>query len=311
MASGHNLMFRQQCFAAKLETVAGTAVSLAASDAAMNLFETSILPDIPFNRRRAQVSANDLAGIPGGYAADVSLKCELHGKGASGLPAWALVLLACSGMAATGSTYAPVTGSATADSCTCGWYVDGWLFQSAGTMFRWTMEGKTGDAVMLTFTGKGVWQTPTAVAMIAPTFPTVAPPRFAGATFTVGGAALTLEKFTLAMDTELYLRPDPAVAAAFKACCIPDRRYTLKVDPEALALGTKDWFADYIARTEAALSIVVGASANNIATISAPKLQVADAPKPANRGGVFINEALFQTNISGSTADSELTIALT
>lgn len=309
MASGHPLIMRQRAFAAKLETVAGTAVSLAAADGALICFDPKITYDIPMNKRASPGSMSSLTGVPGARKAKVTLTTELAGKGSSGLPLWATTLLAAAGFAASSQTYAPVSGSATADCLTCGTYIDGRLWQAAGVMFSFIMKCKAGDPVLIEWEGEGVYVVPTDVALIAPTYPTVLPPRFAGGTLTFGGVSRTLDEMEIAVKNTLYVRKDAAHVSGYRACCIPTREITVTIDPEALALSTLDNYAQHLASTEVALSAIIGSGANSIVTISAPKLQLMNVPDPTDRDGVLAEKLVYMANKSASAGDDELTIA--
>jgi hypothetical protein len=62
------------------------------------------------------------------------------------------------------------------------------------------------------------------------------------------------------------------------------RMSTLTLQPLAVPIATKDWFAELVASTEAALSIVLGTAANNTITIAAAggcQLASRGAPTPA------------------------------
>jgi hypothetical protein len=308
MAVVHPLTTLQQVWAQKIETTTGTAISLSASDGTQNVFEPAITPDIPYKERRGQgPSYGRIKGTAGARGANVSFKYELHGTNGTPLQ---LDTLKAAGFSVTSLTATKVSGSATADTLTVGHYRDGSRFKSAaGCMFNLKMTGVQGEPVMVEATGKGVWQAPSTVAMIAPTYITTIPPVLVSAVFTVGATAYTIPGFELDCGNNVILRPSINSAAGFIAAYITDHAPTFTISPEALALGTKDWYADYVSGATAALSIVVGGSANNTVTITAPALQLISGIEDEDRDGVLADKLVFGLNKSAAAGDDELVIA--
>ena len=90
---------------------------------------------------------------------------------------------------------------------------------------------------------------------------------------------------------------------------ITSRAVTITIDPEEVAYGTQSWAAEWMDGAELAMSIVVGSTANNIMTITAPKVQVSNV-QPLDRNGILAETLTFTANDNG-TGDDELTIAFT
>src|ERR1044071_7490451 len=114
MASGHPLIWRSRAFAAKVETTAGTAVSLSATDAAIVNYDPRLDYDISMNKRPSPGSMSQLAGVAGAQKANVSVRTEIVGSATN--PLWATTLLAAAGFSVSSRVWSPVSGSASADT---------------------------------------------------------------------------------------------------------------------------------------------------------------------------------------------------
>lgn len=301
------LLTRQRLLAAKIETTTGTPIALSNSDAAMNIFDSKIEPEIPAGDRRGQSALSRIPQVPGARKANVSFKSELHGAGSSGSALWTMFLLA-SGMSQSGAVYSFASGAASPTTLTVGSYIDGRFKSAAGCVFDWTLTLAAGKPAMFEWTGVGVWQVPSAVSLLTPTYPTVIPPRVAGITLTVGGTSYYVNEIKISAGNTLALRQDATHVSGYHAGIVTDRAPRVTMDPEALPLGTKDWFADHLASTEAALNCVVGGTSNNIFTIAAPKMQLMNPPQEGDRDGIYTDSLEFQCNRSAAAGDDELTI---
>lgn len=303
------LLQKQTVFAGKIETTTGTAIALAAADGTVNIMDSDIKQDSEQNKREGQSSLTRLKGVRGAQAADIEFVADVVG-GAS-LPPPVGKYLQASGFAVSSSTYTVQTGSASAVTLTCGKYTDGRLKQAAGCMFDLVIKLKSGEPGRMEFKGKGAWVAPTDVALIAPTYDVTLPPAFAAATFTVGGTAYPVDEVEISLGNKVVLRQDPSQASGYIAAVITDREVTVKIAPEAKLLASQDWYAAYAAGTTYALNCVIGASANNIITITAPALQLMKAPEDDDRDGVLVESLEFISVRSASAGDDELVVAFT
>lgn len=305
MAVDIPLLTRRRVFAAEIETTTGSPTALAAGDAAFNAFNPSIEPDIAFNRREGQgVSVDPIVGIPGARGANVSVETDVYG--AATVPSWGTLLLGA-GATLSSRTYSFTTTTMNDATLTMGFYQDGRLRQASGCKLNMRMSQRAGNHAMCAWTGTGLWQPTTAVALLAPTYPTTKPPRGA-ATLTIGGVAFKISNWELDLGNEIQYREDDADTTGYHSACIVNRNITFTCDPEEVAFATQDWDAAYLAGTEYALSLVIGATTDNIITISAPKMQLNAAPVPGDRNGILIANLSFQCNRSVAAGDDSLTI---
>jgi hypothetical protein len=310
MATGHPLIWRQQVMAAKAETAAGTAVSLAAAEAVFNAFEVSVESGIQINERESQGSLSHLPGVPGVKSATVNATHEIANSGSATPPQWFSVVLPACGFGVSSLTATIQSGSSSAVTNTFGHYVDGLLLSAAGVMYDYTMTFEVGKVPLLRTTGQGVWQTPTDTALLTPTYPTANPPVFQGTTTTVGGTALKIARCVINGGNELFVREDANSATGLLACCITNRKPRLELSVEASLLTTYNPYTIHAAMTEAAFSLAIGSGSNGVVTVTAPKIQHYDVPKLVNRNGIAYWDFLYGLNKNAAAGDDELTIVL-
>jgi hypothetical protein len=284
------------CIAAKAETTTGVAIVVTAAEATLIVFNFSMTPDEPANERQAMAGKGQLASAPGAQSGKCSFEVELTGAGTTGVPPWASTFLPACDWENTTGTFSPVNGVTT---LTIVAYEDGLRRQLTGCRGDFTITAVNGQPgrVKFDFTGKYIDTAVTDVSILAPTFPTVLAPIFAGGTCTLGSFAPVLSKIMVAAGNVVGLREDATNTdkSGYKAAFISNRKSTGSMDPEAVAVATRDWRAILMARTEEALSIVIGASANNIITIAAAKAQTVKTPR-GNRNDLMTDEIALQLN---------------
>lgn len=304
------LLSRQRVLAAKVETTTGTAISISASDAVFNIYDAQMAAEVGFDEREGQSSLSPLPGIAGARAMRTTFSTDVVGAGSAVLPDYTAFILA-SGFAASSLVLSPATGAASPTTLTVGLYQDGRLKKSVGTCGSFSMSAKSGSFGRFSFNLLGKYGAPTATSIIAPSYPTVKPPRLASATFTIGGTAYKISNVEIDVQNTVALRQDAVDASGYYAAVVTGRKIVVRCDPEALAIGTKDWYADFIASTEAALSLVFDGGSNNTITFAAPKMQLVRAPQDGDRDGILTDQLEFQCNRSASGGDDELTITYT
>ncbi len=284
------------CIAAKVETTTGVAIAVTGTDASLIVFNFSMTPDEPVNERQAMAGKGQLASVPGAQGGKCSFEVELTGNGASGLPPWASIFLPACDWENTAGTFSPVNGLVT---LTIVAYEDGLRRQLTGCRGDFTITAVNGQPgrVKFDFTGKYIDTAVTDVAILAPTFPTVLAPIFAGGTCTLGAFTPTLSKIMLTAGNNVILREDATNAdkSGYKAAAIPNRKPTGSMDPESVAVATRDWRGILMAKTEETLSLIIGASANNIITIASTKVQTIKTPR-GERNGLMTDEIGLQIN---------------
>ncbi len=303
------MLKKRRILAAKIETTEGTPESLAAGDAVFNVYDMVITPDIPMTERRGQGNLSKLPSVPGARGGKITFSIDLHGSGNSGspIPAWASTFLPACDMLATGNIYSFASAHSDGKCLTMGAYEDGVFKSLAGAKGTFSLDGENGKPVKINFEFTGVWQPPTDVALITPTYPTIIPPRFASATLTLGSYAPIISMLKIAANNVVKLRQTVNNVAAYLAAAITDRNANGSLDPESTSVAAHDAHGLWIAGTTAALSCVVGTVAGNTVTLAAPALQRTNV-QPGDRDGLQIDTIDFELKRSVSLGDDELTI---
>jgi hypothetical protein len=294
----------------KTEAASGTPESLTTAAGVVNAFETKIEPTIPATEREGQSNLSPLAPVPGTRQGKATFKSELVGSGLVATdPYWAIHLLTCCGFPITSHTANPLSG--TAATATIGGFLAGRFLSLAGAMGKFNLICETGKPAMFDWEFDGVWQPPTSVALPAPAYPPVIPPRVANCTFTLGSLIYAVPKVEISVDNTLYMREDITQVSGYAAACITARKITVKVAPEALPLATQDWYAAHLASTGLALNLAIGgATAGNSFTITAPNLVLLNPPGYEDRSGLLADSLEFLACRSTSLGDDELQIAI-
>jgi len=302
------LLTKQRVLAAKLEVTSGTPVTLTSgTDGMINAYDVVIDGDIPYNERVAAGAFGRQQSTVGAYAGSLKFKVEAYGSGTAGTaPAWSTVLLEACAMTQASGLFTPISAGASQKSATIAVYEDGGRKMLAGAMGTWTFNAEDGKPGVFEFDFKGVWQPVTDVAMFTPQFSTVIPPRFAGATLTIGAYTPTMSKLSIAYGAKVEMREDVTQTGGYIAAIITDRKVTGKLDPEMTLVASYDAFGAWLAGTTAALSVAFGPSGAGF-TIAAPVLQYTGI-KEGDRNGKVISNLDFIAAQNGSTPDSEISI---
>lgn len=303
------LLKRKRVLAAKVETAIGTAESLTASEGAFNAYNLMIQPQITNEQREGQGAFNHLASVPGARRGVATFRTDLGWDGTTTLPTWATVLLPACGFVESSQVFTPRSEApgSNVKTLTIGDYVDGVFKSIAGAVGDFQLVMPSGRMAYIDWTFTGVWQAPTDVALIAPTYPTASPIRFADATMTYNSVAQKVESTTLAAGNEVILREDPSTAAGFISGLITNRAPRVTANPEAVLVATQDRFGAWIAATESALAFTLKGPSDSTITISCPKAQI-NNDQEGDRGRMVTDEIEWTCNKNGTTNDEEVSI---
>jgi hypothetical protein len=294
------LLTRKRVLAAAIETTVGTAETLDANDAAYNVFDAEITPNIAMTPRTQQGGFGNLEATPEGYGASITFKTELTGDGAGGVPGWADVFFPACGWVKTGSTFAPVAsapGTNGVKTATIGVYKDGRLERARGCAGSFKVMFPTGRAAMIEWTFTGVFMAVSDAAILAPTYPTELPLRAANATFTIGGSwTPCIENLEIDAGNSVILREcqSPADASGYLSAMVSDRLPTGTLNPESSLVATQDNFGNWTSRTEEALSYSITDGTDTV-VFSSSNYQITNI-QPGDRGGNQVDTISFQLN---------------
>lgn len=307
-----SLLERKTQVAVEVEGTEGTAETLAAADAILHM-NPSFKPDTPMNDRPvASATMSRFASVPGKRSMVMEWDVELKGSGTAGTPPeFSDALQACGFdetiVAATSVTYTPLSDAV--PSVAVGMYMDGLRALMWGARGNVSLSVSAGGFAMLHFRFVGADFTITDVAMLSGvSYQSTKPPVFLDASFSISSYAAKIQALGFDMNNELVLREDPSQESGHFSTLITNRAPVLTIDPELVLVATENFFADLRAGTEGALSLALGATAGNICTITAPKVQYTNA-SPGSRNG--LRTLGIDCQLNRSSGDDEISLVFT
>ena len=306
------LLKRRRVLAAKVETTIGTPIALAGADGAFNAYDVIIQPSITIERREAQGSFNRLAGVPGAQMGRATFKTDLGWDGTATVPTWASVFLpACGFVNATGVFTPRSEGpGSNVKTLTIGCYLDGKFKSIAGAMGTFKINLPAGRMAFIEWDFSGVWQEPSDVALIAPTYPDALPIRFADATVQYDAVDLVVENVTVDAGNNVIMRESAGTLAGYISALVTDREPKITANPEAVTVATQDRYGAWVDSTEAAFTVALNGPTTSTLTISAPAAQILNVQE-ADREGLVTDEIEWGCNKNGADADEELSLTFT
>lgn len=218
--------------------------------------------------------------IVGAIWSTISFDVPLRGSGAAGTaPNFDVILRSC-GMAKVTTAgvsvvYSPIdTGD---ESCTLYWYMDQVLQKLTGVRGSWELKVNAKKQVLLGFKGIGLRSAMTDSGGIpAPTIPTLPRPlamNKANTTVTIGAFSPQMSTFTVTQGNDVQYRN----LTGREDVTIVDRMSKLSASIELPPVATKDFLgASGLISTAAtdSFTVVHGATAGNICTLTVPKAQL-------------------------------------
>jgi hypothetical protein len=258
--------------AIKAEAVKGTAEALAAANVIMCTEAPTWDPNVEIIPRNIlSASASSRGVVTGTRMAKISFKMFQRGTtGAiadpANLPDWT-VPVRSSGMTATVSggggseimTVLPSTlAAATQIPCSVAIYKDGKQYMIHGAQGNVKKTYTVGSPILLEFEFTGIFNTPTDVALLVPTYPAVIEPPFLGAALTIlGFATPKIKTLTIDLGNKVSISPYPNTATGLFYAVITDRDPKGTIDVEEELVSVKNWHAEFLAGTTG--SIATGA----------------------------------------------------
>lgn len=250
--------------------------------------------------------------VYGGHLRTVTFSAEIKGSGAAGTAPEVGVLLRGCGLgetvvASTSVTYAPV--STGIESITIYYYADGLLRKLTGARGSVSFTLEAGARVMGSFTFTGHDAGTTDTALVSPTYDSTLPPVVVSAPFTFGGDSPIISSLEFDLANNVSMPADLSASDGYGEIRITQRRPTGSIDPEAVAVATKNWEAILTASTQSALDTgVIGSTAGNRIRVTMPSVGVVDL-SPGDKEMVRIYDTTIEIN--ESTGDDEVSIAFT
>lgn len=249
---------------------------------------------------------------------EVAFECELKGSGSAGTAPKLGDLLEACGMSETVSAGSSVTylpSSGTMKSVTLYVYDkqdsgSAVLHKVTGARGNFNIVAEAGQIARAEFTLRGIYNAPTDVAdPSAPTFESTKPPIVESSQFSLNSVTtLVVQQVSLDMNNELADSDDISSSGSLKSVNIVGRKPAGTFNPEKVSVATYGYWADWIAATSRALSLVVGTVAGNKCTISAPKVTL-DNVGGGERNGVVVEDVPFRCAYSSGNDEVSLVFA--
>lgn len=274
---------RSRLGAFKTEATYGTAETLLAADAATRLYNLSVNLDGNFTERDAQGAMGRTASVVGQRSGTASFTTYLHALGSSGVPHHGQLWEAC-GMVLTSQSYATSDTTTSWKGLSISDYVGGFRKRLRGAMGNAVLRFVPGEQVAVdwSFTGGFIENTTDTTILSGITYEATSrmPPTWAGtARLTLdGGTTAKVGACTIDLGNSVAIREDQNAPGGVIGGFIGDRVVRVSLDPEAVAVATKDWGTFFSAGTTFDLVCVVGTGTNNIVTVTAAGLQLAAEP---------------------------------
>lgn len=303
---------RRRVLAAKIEATPGTAESLTAAEAAFNAYNITFQQNVAFEEREAPGGFARMSAVPGMRMGTISFSIDSGWDGTATEPGWADTFLPACGWVKSGQVYTPRTEApgSNVKTITTAVYNDGirWLLSGASGTF--TVNCQTGRAAVFNFTFQGILQTTSDESMLAPTYPTELPLRYASSVTTWNSVALCLENITLDAGNTVTPIECAANAQGVEYFMVTDRAVRVTANPQTLSVASQDRYGKLLDMSEHALTWDLDGPTNSKITFAAPKAQIVSV-NPGDRAGITIDEIEWACNRNGSTVDEEASITFT
>lgn len=303
------LLRRKAVFAAKVETTVGTAESLTGAEGVYNARDFEIQPSISMTRREGQGGFNYLTSIPEGMMGTCKIVHDITYNGTD-IPSWASVLLPACGWVDAAGTFSPKSEApgSNVKTLTIGHYKDGKRQLLSGAMGTFKIVCPTGKLAYIEFTFTGKYSSnETDTAIIAPTYPTVAPLRFAAGALTWNSVALCTSNVEIDAGNSVIMREcvNASDRSGYISALVTNRAPVITADPESVLVATQDRDSLWLTPTAQAMVIQIGTTGSSV-TINAPKAQL-ENKQQGNRNDMLTDDLTWLAT-ANTTVDTELTI---
>jgi hypothetical protein len=305
------LLKRKRVLAAKIEATPGTAEALTNAEASFNVYNLIAQQEIELETREAQGGFGMLNSVVGGYKGRITFSCDFSWDGTATEPSWADTFLPACGWVKSGQVFTPRTEDVGTNvkTLTIAIYQDGVRKILAGAVGNFQLVCPTGRTAVCNFDFQGIWQEPTALSILAPTYPTAKGLRYASSTTTWASNALCLENITLDSGNTIVMKECGSTVSGYDHGLITNRVVTVTGNPEA-SVARLDRYTGFVAMTEDALTWSLDGPTNAVAVLAAPKAQIV-AITEADRNMIVTDEITWQCNRNGSNIDQEISLTFT
>jgi len=292
---------------AKIEVTKGTDPTPAAATNAVRVRSVKITKNqTNIDRAVVKQTMGNLQHLIGKQTVAAEIVVEMRGSGTAGTaPEWSPLMQSCRTVetivAGTSVTYKPST--ATEKSCTIYVYQDGLLWKLLGAVGNVKIDAAIDGVITATFSMQAIYTAPTATAVATGAVYQSAQPLVMNSADVINdGAAIKVGAFSLDAGNDVFNH----YTTGENSFVVQNRKPVMTFTKDSVNTAA-EWTA-LAAGTTASLSAAFGATAGNIATITAPV---------GKRSGVAYNQngerdtLDVSYNLFESTSDDQFSIALT
>jgi len=306
------LIRKKSVLLAKIETTYGTAIALSGTDGVFHVYNAECVHNIAENPREGQRGATKLTSTEGQSSATITFQLDWCIASAAHPMGWTTFMPAC-GLTKKTATDAyelqlAPPGTSGVKTLSMGVYVDGVVKKIRGAMGTFSISGRAGDKITLSFTFTGVWDGMADVALPSPTYPansTYEVQRFAGNDVTINSVATPISAFNFDLGNVVNLVESNAVHEGLLYAIVTDRRPILSVDPLSATTTSVARMASLL-DPGVAVAITVGGSE---AQISLPAAQYTAISHGERSGLMTDNLTFLATGAPGANTEVQLNYA--
>lgn len=233
-------------------------------------------------RNQVRQAYGNVLPIRVGEGMKITFKTEVAGSGAAGTaPHIGPLLRACNLVetinALVSAVYDPSSDGDGGESVVIYFYRHNLLHKITGCRGTFKLEAKTNEIAKLSFEFTGLYAGPLDQALPTdPVDPGVIPPVFRSASLAIDAYAAVIESLSVDLGNSITSRPDANSATGILEYYVSDRKVAGEIDPEAVALATKDFWAMWQNSTAVAFTATIGQVAGNRCVIAGPKVAIDD-----------------------------------
>jgi len=299
------LLRRRRALAAKIETTAGTAIAVTATEAIINAFNLEFQYTIEMEQRDGQGGFNRISSVAGPETGTITFRSEISYDG-TGVPEWADLYFPACGWVKSGQSFYPKTKAPGTDvkTLTMAVYEDGKIKKISGASGSFTMDFPTGKLAGINWTFVGKAEEEVDGLLIAPAAISVAPAVYKGGFFKHNSVEYCPAMTTIESGNVVSPLECPNTDSGYKYFFIGDRVPMIKTDPLENLVATVDRQAIWTGMTEYPVDMSVPCAGGSF-LVAAPKAQIINRQE-TDRGGLQADSLDFQCNKNGATPDQEL-----
>jgi hypothetical protein len=307
MAYAGNLLARNASLLAKIEGTYGSDSSPGAVDGVLVVGDVDFAIQAEFN----SIATVDTYGLPqpgrpGSRHCTVSFDAILKGSGAAGTPPDLSPLLRACGLLetttpATSVVYGPdVTAK---KSCTIYYAAGGVLHKITGAVGNVSFRVEPGKLVIAHFEMQGLYNAPADAAATAPTLEATEGVPVLNPSFTFASQALVLRRFEASVNAKVAARPDVNAASGVAGFTVTEFEPGGSLSFEYSLVAGYSFIANWLAGTDAAVTMTFGATAGNIVTLALPQARI-KSYSFKNENGIRVLDGQFEAYDSASKKDA-------